>query len=455
MAGHFQSVVTTTLLVLVSSGDREVSADCPLPLPCECNGNQQIVYCSNKNLSSLPPIQKCEGQWTFFLDGNGIETISDHYFYGVAVNFLSLENNAIHLIGENAFNGSEDTLNYFHLENNKLSELPVAIGKLRQLTAISIQGNPLTDLSESVVKNLSSSLQLISLGSKSMTRWPKNMDLLPNLFSIDLYDVQFPELPDDAFSLYHKNLTFLNFYNTGLTKLPTSINDCRKISTMTFQRNKKLSANAITESVTHGFPYLTSITFQDNGLTTLPSIFSKSNHIGRISVDNEPIEYLRDDTFPPHLSNYLHYLPINGTQLTHVPPVLSNLDSLTSLVITSSQISEIQYEDCNKLFNIGTLFLSYNPLSQISENAFLNNKQLGFIVLDNTNLTSVPKALLKAESLQTVDMTSCPVECSCANLGWMKSWKSIPTFYGTCINLNGTSLMSYIQKEIPHCPDSI
>lgn len=184
----------------------------------------------------------------------------------------------------------------------------------------------------------------------------------------------------------------------------------------------------------------------------MPSIFSKSNRIGRITVTDEPIVYLREDTFPLHLSKYLHYLPLSGTRLGRIPSVLSNLDSLTGLSITNSQIQEIQDGDCSSLFNLGVLYLSYNPLSQISENAFLNNKQLGSIALDHTNLTTIPKALTKAMSLQTVDMTSCPVECSCKNIGWIKYWKSIPTFYGSCSNLNGTSLMIYITDQIPKCP---
>ncbi|XP_061187178.1 leucine-rich repeat protein SHOC-2-like [Saccostrea echinata] len=455
MARYLQSVIAI-FIIIVNCIDTiygvGIIPDCPLPLPCECNGNQQIVYCSNKNLSSLPPIQKSEGKWTFYLDGNGIETIPENYFSGVSINFLSLENNAISTVGENAFLGSENTLNYFHLEYNKLRELPSAIAKLKQLTAISIQGNPIPDFPENVLRNLSSSLQLLSFGSESMTRWPMNMHLLPNLFSIDLYDVQFPELPDDAFALYKNNLIFLSFYNTGLTKLPSSLNDCRMISTMTFQGNKKLSANAITESITEGFPFLTSITFENNGLTTLPSIFSKSDKIRQIYVNNEPIEYLRGDIFPPDFSKYLYYLPFNGTRLTRIPPVLSNLDFLQALSITNSQIFEIQDNDCSRFFNLDVLFLSYNPLTQISENAFMNNKRLGDLVLDHTNLTSIPKALLKAESLQSVDMASSPVECTCASLGWMKSWKGIPSFYGDCVNLNGTSIMTYLKNEVPKCP---
>lgn len=436
----------------VSSSSAHAPPDCPLPLPCECNGNQQIVYCSNKSLSILPPIQTSEGKWTFFLDNNGIESIPDKYFFGVKINFLSLENNKLQTIGENAFAGSEDTLNYLHLENNKLTTLPAAVGKLRKLTAISIQRNPMAELSNDVLQNISSSLQLISFGSSAMSKWPINLQLLTSLFSIDLYDVQFSQLPEDAFSVFSANLTFLNFYNTGLTKLPSSINSCRGISTMTFQGNKNMSANAITESITEGFPLLTSISFQENGLITLPSIFSKSTKIGRISVTNEPLEYLREDTFPPHLSSFLHYLPISGTKLNRIPSVLSNLDSLTGISIIQSQILEIQDGDLSRLFNLGVLFLGYNPLVRISDNAFLNNKQLSYITLDHTRLTTIPKALMHAQSLQNVDMTSCPVECSCASLGWMKSWKETPSFYGSCHNLNGTSLNSYIQKNVPSCP---
>lgn len=134
----------------------------------------------------------------------------------------------------------------------------------------------MVELTETVIKNLSFCLQLISFGSKSITKWPKNIIFLINMFSLDLYDVQYPELPEDAFSTLKNNLVLLNLYNTGLTKLPSSRNDCQNKSSMIFRGNKKLSANSITKSITREFPFLTSITFQDNGLTTLPSIFLKS-----------------------------------------------------------------------------------------------------------------------------------------------------------------------------------
>lgn len=160
----------------------------------------------------------------------------------------------------------------------------------------------MVDLPETVIKNLTSCLQLISFGPKSMTKWPKNNNFLINIFSIDLNDVQYPEQPEDTFSTLKNNLVLLNLYNTGPTKLPSSRNDCQNMSSMIFRGNKKLSANSITKSITRGFSFLTSITFQDNGLTTLPSIFLKSTRIGRTVVRDNPIVYLRDDAFPLHLS---------------------------------------------------------------------------------------------------------------------------------------------------------
>ncbi|XP_062610606.1 leucine-rich repeat-containing G-protein coupled receptor 4-like [Saccostrea cucullata] len=425
---------------------------CPLPPPCECDREDPIVYCRDKNLTSVPNVTKADGLWAFYLGANKITHIPSRSFVGVTLQMLILDSNEIDSIDDDAFAGSEDSLIVLHLHYNRLKELPTAVGSLKKLMGINLQGNPMADLKDGVLQKVASSLQFISLGSDAMQKWPDNMKYLPNLISIDLYDVTFSTIPETSFQMYKKTMSFLSFYNTSLTTLP-SFAGLDSLGDLLFQGNKNLSANAISNCAKSGLPNLMHVTFEDNNLETIPNIFMKSSKLGALSVFSEPIEYIRDDVFPPNIFSNFMYLFLNDTKLSIVPSSVSSLRSIVRLQITNSKITEIYDSDFGGMTKLTTLYLSGNPITRVSKDAFMTINQLADVRMDNTNLTTIPTAIMNIKALQDIDLSGSPVECSCEGLGWIKHWKTKPEnleIFGDCVN-SKSNLMTYIDKEVPKC----
>lgn len=434
-----------------SSGN---DANCPLPPPCECDRDDPIVYCRDKNLTSIPTVTQAEGLWAFYLGANKIRQIPSKSFVGVKLQMLILDSNEIDSIADDAFTGSEDSLIVLHLHHNRLKELPSAVGKLSKIMGVKLQGNPMPDFRKDVLQNISSSLQFISMGSAAMPEWPSNLKYLPNLISIDLYDVIFPNIPPDAFEMYKKNFSFLNIQNTSLNTLP-NLDGFDSLGDILLQGNKNLSANAITNACRNGLPGLMHATFQNNNLETIPNIFQNSSKLGALSVYSEPLEDIRDDVFPPGLFKHFMYLFINDTRLTRIPRGLSSLESVVRLQLTNNKIMEIGGEDFSGMTSLTSLYLSGNPISEVSDDAFLSINQLGDVRLDKTNLTTIPKALRNIKALQDVDLSGSPIQCSCKNLGWIKGWKTMPEnlqIYGSCANIH-MDIASFVHLEVPKCTD--
>lgn len=97
--------------------------------------------------------------------------------------------------------------------------------------------------------------------------------------------------------------------------------------------------------------------------------------------------------------------------------------------------------------------MSDNPLWNISDSAFTKNNALRYVKFVGTKLKVIPRSIQNLKSPQYLDLSGCPIVCSCDNLGWIKNWKSRPSYFqiaGECNNLK-MNLMAYINNEIPKC----
>lgn len=428
---------------------------CPFPPPCRCDASSSTVYCRSLNLTSVPRITPINGSWTIFLDDNHLNNLPANVFLGIKVHMLVLDNNEIERIDEQAFSGSEDSLIFLDIIGNKLSSLPKAIAGLNKIMSLSVSRNPLSDLDEHVVLNISKSLMFLDFGSSEMLEWPKSMKYLTNLASIDISDLTFPSLPDDVFQPCVTSLNVLGLHNTSVTRLPSSITKLEALQNIKFNGNHNLSSEAISKMVSNRLPGLIDVTFQNNGLDTLPNIFLKASHLYIITVADEPISSLDDNLFSSDFSSNFQVMRMNNTKLSRVPSCISKVKSIKRLEITYSNISSIGDNDFNGMTDLNTLVLSGNPLTEISDGAFQKNERLSFLVFEETKLQSIPRAIQNLTSPQLLNLSGCSIQCTCENLGWMKNWRTRPTYFqivGGCSNMH-RDLMSYVNEEIPKCPN--
>ncbi|XP_061187920.1 leucine-rich repeat-containing G-protein coupled receptor 5-like [Saccostrea echinata] len=428
---------------------------CPFPPPCLCDARSPTVYCRSLNMTSLPKINPANGSWTVFLNNNKLRHLPSNAFFGIKVHMLVLDNNEIVKVDDHAFNGSEDSLIFLELAGNKLSSLPSAIARLQNIMSLSVSQNPLTDLDQEVIANISKSLLFLDFGSSEMLKFPRSIKLLKTLASIDLSDVTFTSLPEDAFQPFVNSLNVLGLHNTSLAELPSSINLLNSLQNLKLDRNRNLSAAAISKSVPNGLPGLTDATFQNNGLSTLPNIFLKASHLYIITVLDEPISSLGDDCFTPNFSSNFQVMRMNNTQLTRVPSCLSSVESIKRLEITYNNISSIEEDDFMNMKNLNILVLSWNPITNVSDKAFERNDALSYLIFEQTKLQYIPRAIQNLKSPQLLNLSGCHIQCTCENLGWMKQWKRRPDYFqivGECWNLR-MNLMTFIKGEIPKCPN--
>lgn len=341
---------------------------------------------------------------------------------GIKLHMLVLDNNEIETIDDQAFGGSEKSIVFLDLIGNKLTSLPTAIGKLQNVMSLSVSVNPLPDLDQKIMKNVSKSLLFIDFGSRELQAWPTSLKYLTQLASIDVSDVSFNSLPEDVFSPYKESLQHLGIHNTNLTRLPSSMNKLHSLQDLKLDGNTNLTAQAIYKSMPEGLPGLIEVTFQNNGLTTLPDILLNASHLYSVTVSDEPVVSFDDNLFTSNFSDNFQSLIINSTKLSHVPKCVSKVNSITQLQITSSNVSSIDEDDFYGMKNLNILDMSDNPLWNISDSAFTKNNALRYVKFVGTKLKVIPRSIQNLKSPQYLDLSGCPIVCSCDNLGWIKNW---------------------------------
>ena len=421
---------------------------CPFALPCICIDVDK-VNCSHKGLSSVPPIKNnlTETQWNIDLSYNNLTAIMDGTFGNLSLQSLSLDHNQIYAIGDNLLNDSKNSLFTLNLHFNRLTYLPITIGKLRQLSTLKIHGNPIMKFNEDILQNISTTLDTISYGSPLLKRWPYEMKRLSNADWITIYGIDIETLPVDAFD----NLFLLNITGSTMKSISGTLSNSTEFFQLILQDNRHLTASGLANGGFKNIPQFRTLYIINCGLDTLPPIFDDLTYLDFILLDGNPIKYIADDTFPRNYTSMIH-LTIQHSLLQTVPATLSHLTRLEALFLNDNKINSISESDFLGMSTLYRLDLSNNPITKVSDSAFKVLTRLGYLFLKNTTLTTIPKAIKNNHDLNTLDMSNSPVECTCSGLGWMKDWdgKKHVGVIGNCGNQN-QSIANFIAKEIPKC----
>ena len=361
---------------------------------------------------------------------------------------LVLDHNNLTLVEDNAFLGNERNIMGLALHNNRLSYFPSALGRLSNLYSLSLEENYIMKYDAKILKNLRS-LRKISYGSSSVKRWPTEMKYV-DANQISIYGINVRTLPDEVFP---DDLFILNMTSTSLESLSSAISNKPMLYKLLMQDNKALTATGLAKGMFENLPQLGEISITNSNLTTLPLIFDNLPKLTNLNIDGCPIKILDNSTFKPN-KTAIYYFMLANSDLDHVPKVLSHLSGLMTLFLTNGKIQTINDNDFENMQGMRNLHLSGNPISNISDRAFRTLTNLRYLLLDNTQMNTIPKAILNPQYMQYVGLDHAKVECSCNSLGWMKQSLSRIVnkiqIVGDCFNIAKT-LSDYIHDDVRNC----
>ncbi len=251
---------------------------------------------------------------------------------------LSLNNNNLSFLPKEIWELTN--LTWLDLGNNELSELPKEIGQLTNLTWLNLQGSKViyvesyNDYPEKywftqLPKEIGQLINLLELNfaNNELTQLPKEIWKLTNLTKLNLEGNNFSELPKEIGQL--SNLLELNLSGNGLMELPKEIGEITNLT--------ELHLGSTTVDFV-GFENESWITEIGNQLTRLPS------QLGQ-------------------LTNLL-VLDLAQNKLVELPKEIGQLSSLTSLNLDINKLIKLPKE-IGQLGNLVLLSLCRNNLIKL------------------------------------------------------------------------------------------
>ena len=171
-----------------------------------------------------------------------------------------------------------------NLSNNKLTQLPVEIGQLSQLTMLDVSYNNLTQLPVEIGQL--TQLTTLHLSHNKLSQLPVEIGELTQLTSLHLSNNKLTHLPVEIGNLIQ--LTTLYLQNNKLTHLPVEIGQLTQLTTL------DLSTNNLTQlpvEIWH-LTQLTILYLSRNKLTHLPVEIGQLTQLTTLHLSDNPIENL-------------------------------------------------------------------------------------------------------------------------------------------------------------------
>jgi len=175
-------------------------------------------------------------------------------------------------------------IKHLNLSYNNLTQLPVEIGQLTQLTTLNLSLNKLTHLPVEIGR-LTQLTELILYGNK-LTQVPVEIGQLTQLTELYLSHNNLTQLPVEIGQL--TQLTLLLLSTNNLTKLPVEIGHLTQLTILYLYDNNITKLPVEIGNLSR----LTKLYLQNNKLTQLPVEIGQLTQLTKISLYNNPIENL-------------------------------------------------------------------------------------------------------------------------------------------------------------------
>ncbi|KAK6167876.1 hypothetical protein SNE40_021805 [Patella caerulea] len=365
------------------TGDVRIGDDwmpCVIRKFCLCQGT--YVYCldGGRQLSYIPELPP--GTTAFYFLNNYLPLLDEFTFSNVTsliLKELVISNNSLQRCQPYMFRHL-NSIEIFNIakERNISSEefrkcfLGVADTSIKEIkiTMVSLPNFP-SNIFSGLINSSAETLQLY--GTTLTTYEPKTFQLIPKLRYLEL------ELSGltDVHVWYSDILNRLSFSNNKLMSFPNLCVDGRAM-----------------------YPNLLVLDLSYNFVEILkPFMISCMKQLKKFSIDSNPIDRVRDNTFSD--LPFLHELYISHikNELLVIEPMAFNSSSLSTLHFASQALDWVAVD--LRLFsfcpNLNTLFLEGNSFAFFTEDDFNTLlgplKNLTFLTLENTGIAFLPRVI--------------------------------------------------------------
>ena len=430
---------------------------CPAPLPCTCRSD--VIDCKSKQLSQVPVFSRHNEQYSpisLYLSNNQLTVIPAYAFTNLStinatVITLYLRHNHISNIENHAFSGVENAVKVISLEYNNLTHLPLALTELSSLVYLNLLDNPLFKLDAPILANISRSLNSFSFSVDRFSRFPNELQLLTTLSTLTINGIKFPMVHSTVFHSFENSLTSLEMSHANFESIPAAVCKLKYLTSFKSDYSPNLSRynSSIFDECNHMMTNVTSLKLRNDKLTTIPQLALIFPKLENLDIQLNEFHFIESRAIAGLTS--LTYFNLGFNHFTHIPFAVNKAFNVQSLWVDGNQIETVEELDLFRLHNLTTLLLYRNPIVYLSPFAFTHNPLLNHIDMRFTNLMHIPKALLGLNNLRSVSLNAKPIECSCHDMSYLKSWNV------TSINVDvtcssGKSVKTYLTTDLPKCP---
>ena len=459
----FQSLVLLTTSVSLSlQATFEQVRHCPSYGPtARCHCEQTVIECHTRGLTTVPTFTS--KPWMFRLldlENNSISTIPARAFININVTEIDLRDNQISYLDPEAFTSLHSQLTSLDLRGNMLTVLPAVFSKMSSLNVLDVSYNPIpaNNFTDTVMRELGDFIHEFHFGDPSLDEWPTTISHLQALQILKFYEGRMSRLPITAFSNFKWQLRKLWIQNTHLIAVPIALQDLKSLYELHFDNNVLVEDAGILIPAFAGLTStLQTLSLENNTLTTFPLVLSTLTSLANLSLSNNDLQFVSDQSIG-NIGSNLTTLNLQNCNLDRIPGALSNLPGLINLDFSYNRITSIEKTDLQNMHNLQTLNVSYNPLQYVSKNTFTDLNYLQDLMLRDTSLEFVPEALHNVPQLQLLDLTNegdPKIECNC-DLSWLYCYMQGIGYSlrirGACFTIE-MGIEEYAENRIPVvCP---
>lgn len=310
---------------------------------------------------------------------------------------------------------------------------------------MNIKQNPLTILAAPALPSLSRSLTTLYLSMVFFTEWPSEFHYF-RLADLRFDRYQLPRLPVDAFSGgLEATLETLEISKSKLDRIPSAVCHLNVLQTLRYISNPN-TTSPIFEPCDHAMSSVRTMSLHNNSLHTFPDVLNTFTTITELDVSTNFIRTI--DAGLIQNGHPLTSIDLNENEFRRIPSALRHFQGLQVISIQRNEITSIGDFDLFNLTSLNSLYVGYNPLEYVSDEAFRSQRDFYSLGLSHTNLHDIPRAVNSVTHITDLYLAGSPIVCSCG-MSYISN-VTIDRISGSCTG-SEEDLTYFVRSVLPLC----